>query len=1140
MTASDHVAAQPAMEPSSSRTRLERADFLFLAICLAVFALTALFSVKYFYRAFPQASIDFRVNREQSQDLARRFLDSRGFVVSSYQHASRFQYDDEAKVFLEREVGLEKANRLMGSQIRLWRWSNRWFRPLQKEEFAVDITPQGQVAGFTHLIPEADPRTSITQQQARELAERFLRDTAGVDLGALEFVEASSTVRQARTDHSFIWQERDFAVHDARYRLEVTVLGSEIGGFHEYLKVPETWLRNYQSLRSRNEAAQVVDSAALVLLAIGLLAVFVICIRRHDVRWRLALIVGSVGAVLFFLSSWNAFSLTKYGYPTTDSYQSFLTQVFLRDLLGALGVGFLLTLLTAAAEPLYREYFGSQVSLGNLFSFRGLHTKSFLRGSVLGVTLTGIFVAYQIAFYMVAYKFGAWSPADVPYDELLNTRFPWLFVLFFGFFPAVSEEFLFRMFAIPFFKKLVRIMWLALVLAGFVWGFGHAGYPQQPFWIRGVEVGIAGVILGLVMLRWGILPTLVWHYSTDAMYGALLLLRSQSLYFRLSGLASAGIVALPVAFALFEYVRRGGFDPEVGLANGEEPIAALPSILVPAEATPAATISSVPLTYRARVTAICVLLFGAVAAFIPVQRLGDSPHYRLPKGAIRASTARFLNQLGLEAGRYRVIAFPDEEWSGISGLYMLERRSLADVASMYERYRPIHQWAVRYYRPLQKDEVDVSVHPETGAVLDFQQDMPEDQPGADLPEADARILAAAFAAAHGIDTGAMDVKEASSEKRKARRDYTLVWEARPGDPRNVDEAHYRVEIVVSGDHVTSIESLWKVPEAFRRARMKQNFVSITGEVLGIGLIGTLGFFGIRLLVDGTRKHTLPWARAIRYGSFLTVLGFAGSLMNLPQMYRAYDTAVPLRTFQTISYVGLFMSAVLQALLFCALFAVLFCLTPDFPDWLAPRNRRLAALNALLLTATAAALAAGLYNFKAILMLKFHSYALPQISSPQLVVSVFPALSAIAGAATRTILVLVVLALVSRIAQTIWSRHRWLAIALGLIALAGMLPSETHTIGEFFLAYTELLVQASAVVAMCVFLFRNNLLAYGLAVWTIALGSAAAVLFAQQNTWLQVQGWIVICILLLTVAWAIAPAFYSPLDRTGLERDGATA
>jgi len=170
----------------------------------------------------------------------------------------------------------------------------------------------------------------------------------------------------------------------------------------------------------------------------------------------------------------------------------------------------------------------------------------------------------------VAYRFGAWSPADVPYDNLLNTRFPWLFVLFFGFFPAVSEESLFRMFAIPFLHKLVRYLPVAVVLAAFIWGFGHAGYPQQPFYIRGVEVGIGGVALGFVMLRWGILPTLVWHYSLDAGYTALLLVRSHNLYFRLSGAASAGIVVLPLLVALVAYWWRGGFEPEGGLLNADE------------------------------------------------------------------------------------------------------------------------------------------------------------------------------------------------------------------------------------------------------------------------------------------------------------------------------------------------------------------------------------------------------------------------------------------------------------------------------------------------------------------------------------------------------------------------------------------
>ena len=293
-----------------------------------------------------------------------------------------------------------------------------------------------------------------------------------------------------------------------------------------------------------------VDSALLVALILGLVVVIVMRVRRQDVRWRRAAVVGLVGMALSLCASLNQFPLSEFGYPTTDSYGSFLSQQFLEALLQALGSGGLLFVLIAGAETLYREALPNQMSLGNLFRPRGLRTKRFFLGVILGITLAGIFIAYQTAFYIVAYRYGAWSPAEVPYDNLLNTRFPWLFVLFFGFFPAVSEESLFRMFAIPFLHKLVRYLPVAVVLAAFIWGFGHAGYPQQPFYIRGLEVGIGGVALGLVMLRWGILPTLVWHYSVDAGYTAMLLVRSHNLYFRLSGAASAGIVVLPLVAAL--------------------------------------------------------------------------------------------------------------------------------------------------------------------------------------------------------------------------------------------------------------------------------------------------------------------------------------------------------------------------------------------------------------------------------------------------------------------------------------------------------------------------------------------------------------------------------------------------------------
>src|SRR5256884_2147721 len=47
------------------------------------------------------------------------------------------------------------------------------------------------------------------------------------------------------------------------------------------------------------------------------------------------------------------------------------------------------------------------------------------------------------------------------------------------------------------------------------------------------------IVAGMVMLRWGIVATLIWHYTVDASLVGLFLIRSHSLYFKISGLVVA-------------------------------------------------------------------------------------------------------------------------------------------------------------------------------------------------------------------------------------------------------------------------------------------------------------------------------------------------------------------------------------------------------------------------------------------------------------------------------------------------------------------------------------------------------------------------------------------------------------------------
>jgi membrane protease YdiL (CAAX protease family) len=1102
--------------------RLGAKDYRFIVICFLLLAGTAWYTSGNFYRAFPEASIDFRVNRDQAREIAGGFLAAQGARTAGYRDAASFSYDDDAKTFLERELGLEKANQILGSRVRIWRWSYRWFKPQQKEEFRASVTPAGAIAGFAHDLAEDTARPAISDADALAAAQRFLGERMHRDFAALEFVEQSTETRPHRVDRSYTWKYRDFDVKGASYRVEVDLAGNEISGYHEFLKIPELWTRDYKALRSKNELASTVDTAVMGVLLLGLLITIVIRVRWQDVRWRRASIIGLAGMILSFFSSMNSFPQEEFNYPTTDAYATFATGLFLQAVLSALALGGLLFLFTAGAEPVYREAFPDKVSLGNLFRVRGLRTKRFFLGAILGITLTSIFICYQTAFYITAYKFGAWSPADVPYDNLLNTKFPWLFVLFGGFFPAISEEFLFRMFAIPFLRKLTRSTVFALIAAGYIWGFGHAGYAQQPFFIRGLEVGTGGVALGIIMLRWGILPTLVWHYSVDAMYSAMLLLRSHNLYFRLSGAASAGFIVLPVTIALIAYWRRGGFEPVAGLLNGDEP-----GPVEPAEraAEAPATLFYTPLDRRLWTRACVVLAVGLIALTrLPVSHFGESPKYKLTAAEALARSDEFLRgpALAMDPAQFRHVTFTDAHFSGgdsLAGQYFLERKPVSLVASLFEKYRPIQHWETRYFKPLDQEEVTVSVHPETGAVMGFHHTLPEDRPGATLGDDAARSLATAFVQSRGQDVAAMDIKEQTTEKRKARADHSLAWEARAGDPRNLDQTRYRVEVNVAGDRVSEWRAFWKPPEWFTRAREAQSFWSIFTTIARIAASAGIAVFGLILLIRNIRSGLVQWKTAMAIGGIAAMLLTVSQLLEKDLALKSYSTSIPFQTFEIGQYAAVAMAALFGFIFFAGAAALVISSFPGALSVWRAANRRVLSKDAA--AALTAALGFGLiaHRLEGFLQDRFPAQALFSIDSPDAIATHLPAVSAVAGAAMSIVLWSAIAVTIAFVLQ-IW-RPR-VTVPMALIALAILVPGDARTAPEFALHYGFALLSGLFVVLWCWRFARNNYLAYVLAFWAMGIESHASGLLGTAIPAMQAQGWAVVATGVIGAIWVVAP------------------
>ena len=99
------------------RVRFDRRDRLFILLCLLTIAGGAVVFRAGFWRAFPEASIDFKVTREEAVRRGAAALAARGFPVDGLRALSIFDADDEAKVYLERTLGLEKANPLFSTTV---------------------------------------------------------------------------------------------------------------------------------------------------------------------------------------------------------------------------------------------------------------------------------------------------------------------------------------------------------------------------------------------------------------------------------------------------------------------------------------------------------------------------------------------------------------------------------------------------------------------------------------------------------------------------------------------------------------------------------------------------------------------------------------------------------------------------------------------------------------------------------------------------------------------------------------------------------------------------------------------------------------------------------------------------------------
>jgi hypothetical protein len=911
---------------------------------LLVWALAGASSLAYFVatydRALPDASISLEVNRQEAIDIARSFIEERGYGVEGYLHRIYFTGDDQGATFLEKTLPLEEANRLMRDEVSTWYWRTVWIGDEDQDDYAVYIAPGGKVVGFDRYTRNDTPGGHLSPEHAEALAKGFLRDVAGFDLSAWSLTYTEETEQSDRTDYAFRWTRDDFDIEDALYDAYVSMQGHTVGEFREYLRVPEAWDR-IESDKEADRALfhRIADIFRMALLVVAG-AVFVQAFWKKEVRWRFALALGLTVAALELAQFVNTLQYRLDGHDWDASFALFLMQTGLASLAEFVMTVFGVLAVALPAESLARRVFPKHISISHMFSADFWIARPVVSAIFVGLCLAMLHAGFLTAFYLLGKPFGIWSPQYPPDLNSVATPFPWIYPLTTGVTAAIREELLFRLFAIALIFRLTRQRWLAVLAPAVVWAFLHSTYPQDPAWARGIELTIVGVVYGVVFLRYGIIATIVSHYTYNALLGSMVLLRSDATYLQLSGLIVVGLMVLPMVPALLHRAGGGSLVDAHTLDVPHEPWR-LRWLSGPPELPHQARVYRlfVPLTSpRLRKLGLAALL--AIVAwplFWPRDIAREIP-IKINRYEARQLADAFLREQGVDVDTFRSsVSFHDHlEDEPLDYLYQEGGREavldhLGEAAGTY-----LH-WSVYYFVPGEVETHSVYVAPD-GSIARWYPEIAETTEGALLSQEAAKKLAAqTLKYKWQIDVEGMEIVEARSIDYANRRDHAFTWEAAEV---MAGDAVIQYSLHVQGDRPVAFGRTLKPPKEWSNQRDAMDddilftALMIVAMAIGFAIAVYLAVWAAILFV----QRAIDWRVIVLVSVPMLITGVVVELNNLSLLWENYDNST-----SALGYLaGYALEAVVQTLFWAFILGVVAAYADGLYRYSVPRARPLMA------------------------------------------------------------------------------------------------------------------------------------------------------------------------------------------------------
>lgn len=535
---------------------------------LTTFILLSAVSIAVWFRfTYPQlAFLNFSVGRPQALAIAKDYLAEHGYGVSSYRSAAIFNFDANADRFLQKTIGFRKLIPYVNEHnLDMFYWVIRFFKENQTEEFRLAVSSAtGEVIFFNHIIEETAARPAVTKEEAMAAVLKFFKEKFSFDSEKYELVGDLETIRDYRKDFKFSWRKKEGQIpwgegeHQgfAKIITRATISGGEILLFSKNeLQIPEQFSRDLKAKEVLGQNLTLIVKVFYYVLFVA--SIFVLLVRRSHLvmsttkRFYLGVVV--VSFALSVLSFFNFMDDTFFNYPTTSPINSYFWQLAVNTLISLVMVTIAVIMPGLSGELLHYEIFKNKregAFLHNVVS--SFFTRSVTRSILIGYFTFFIMLGIQSSLVETGQRFwGVWVEHNW-LTQLSSAYIPFLAAFTIGYKASVSEELMFRLFAISWGKKLINSTVTVIIVSSLIWGLGHANYPVFPMWFRGVEVTLLGIFLSVVYLRFGLLAVIIGHYLFDAFWSSAGYILGHTTPYYLS--SSLFVMFLPLIFALAAFL----------------------------------------------------------------------------------------------------------------------------------------------------------------------------------------------------------------------------------------------------------------------------------------------------------------------------------------------------------------------------------------------------------------------------------------------------------------------------------------------------------------------------------------------------------------------------------------------------------